>query len=218
MPGAWEHSSNSILIGVLHTDVVPTAWAFGLRNLQVPGVIIPVAGMPYDMARNSVCMKALEGGFTHAGFLDSDVVPPNDAFLRLLAHRRRLISGVYYRRSPPHGLPVAIKDGTWAALPDAGIVEVDYVGAGCLVVEREVLERMPPLDAKRGKHWYDWRVDMAGVLPPGEALSEDFAMNLHLKRTLGIPTLIDCSVKCRHVGLADFTHHSAVPCNTTHLT
>ena len=170
MPGSWEiKESQRILIAVLHTEVTSIAWSFGIRNLIVPGQIIGMAGMPYDHARNQACKTALENGFDHVGFLDSDVIPPRDAFVRLMNHKQPFISGLYCRRSPPHGVPVAIKGGTWLTDYKRGsIVEVDYVGAGCLVIHRSVLEQLPP--QRPGKHWFDWRVDMQGHFPKEDCL------------------------------------------------
>lgn len=172
-----------------------------------------MAGQPFDMARNTICMKALEGGFEWCFMLDSDVIPPRDAVPRLMAHRKPIISGMYCRRSPPHGVPVMIKNGGWHTnFPLGSVQEVDLVGAGCLLIHRSVLERMPPIDPQFGKHWFSWRVDRASVLPPGEALSEDFSFCVHARRTLGIPTLVDTSIKCKHVGLAMADYAEYLPC------
>lgn len=211
--GAWEQrKQSSVLVGILHTDLVTLAWALGLRNLQVPGHIMPVTGMPYDHARNSICQKALEGGYQYVFMLDSDVVPPNDVILRLIRHNLPFVSGVYHRRSPPHGLPVMIKGPSWvSSYPANTLMEVDLVGSGCLLIRRDLLEALPPLDPQRGKKWFDWRVDMAGILPQGEALSEDFALCLHVRRTLGVKVMVDTSVQCRHVGLSQAGYNSMVP-------
>lgn len=220
MAGSWEiRKQQSVLVGILHCDLVSLAWALGLRNLQVPGHILPVSGMPYDMARNSICQRALEGGYQHVFMLDSDVVPPNDAILRLLSHKLPFVSGVYHRRSPPHGLPVMIKGPSWVtSYPANSLMEVDLVGSGCLLIHRSVLEALPPIDPHRGKKWFDWRVDMQGILPQGEALSEDFALCLHLRRTLGIKVMVDTGVQCRHVGMSQAGYNSMVPLECSPVT
>lgn len=214
MAGSWEIANNQqVLVGILHTEGTSIAWALGLRNLIIPGSILPVAGMPFDHARNVLCKATLDGGFQYCFMLDSDVIPQSNAILRLMRHNLPLVSGVYHRRSPPHGLPVMIKNGSWYTdYPQNKLVEVDFVGAGCLLLRRDFLEKMPPLDEKRGKHWFDWRVDMAGILPQGEALSEDFAMNLHVRKTMGVKTIVDTSVQCLHVGLSQATYGSMTPC------
>jgi hypothetical protein len=212
MPAAWQlKEMRKVLVGVLHVDVVPIAWALNLRRMVIPGEVAAVSGMPYDMARNALCARALTEGWEYLFFLDSDVTPPVDAIPRLMAHKKPLVSGVYHRRSEPAGVPVMIKGGQWVFDPPPNrVIEVDVVGAGCLLIHRSVLEQLPPQDERRGKRWFDWRVDMPG-LPPGEAMSEDFTFNLHVKRTLGVPTLVDTSVVCGHIGLAEFNHNSARP-------
>lgn len=211
MPGAWElKKQTSVLTAILHVDTTTVAWAFGLRNLQIPGPPpIGLAGMPFDMARNVAAMRALECGAEWLFFLDSDVVPPHDAVLRLIAHKQPIISGVYCRRSPPVAIPVMIKDGKWLTeFPANAIIEVDLVGAGCLLIHRTVLETLPP--QRPGKHWFDWRVDLQGVLPAHECLSEDFTFCTAAK-SVGYKVLVDTSIQCRHIGYGESTYQSFVP-------
>lgn len=211
MPGSWEYKREpAVLCAILHTDATTIAWAFGLRNLVIPGPWppMPLAGMPYDHARNMACMRALECGADYIFFLDSDVIPPHDAIIKLLAHNKPLISGLYCRRSPPVGLPVMIRKGSWVTDYIRGsIVEVDMVGAGCLLIRRDVLEKCPP--CRPGHQWFDWTVDMKGILPI--TLSEDFMFCVHVRQTLGIPTLVDTSIRCRHAGFGESEEGSFKP-------
>ncbi len=202
MPGAWEiRQQQSVLCAVLHTDTTTIAWGFGLRNLQIPGPVIGLAGMPFDQARNVACMKALEIGASFLFFLDSDVVPPHDAVPRLMARNQPIISGVYCRRSPPVGVPVMMRNRQWVTdIPQNTVIDVDVVGAGCLLIRRDVLEQMPP--QRPGKHWFDWRVDLQGTIPPEECMSEDFTFCMWAKKTLGITIKVDTSIQCRHVGFS----------------
>lgn len=142
-------------------------------------------------------------------FLDSDVIPPPDVIPRLIRHNVPVISGVYHRRSPPHGLPVMMKPvGKWITeYPQNRVIDVDVVGAGCLLIRRDVLEKCPP--QRQGHHWFDWRVNLNGVHP--EPLSEDFTLCMHLKRTMGIPILVDTSIQCRHVGYSEASYGKLEP-------
>ena len=211
MSGSWEiTNSNRVLVGILHTEQTTMAWSFGLRNLQIPGrdelrtfnPFLPVCGMPYDMARNVCVRAALDLGASHIFFLDSDVIPPRDTILRLLSHNLDFVSGTYFRRSPPAGVPVAQKHGTWLDLSKVrpgSLVEVDLVGAGCLLLSRRMLEKLPPQDPQTGKHWFSWRVDQQGLRPTHECLSEDFTLNIHAKQH-GFSTWLDTSIQCGHCG------------------
>lgn len=212
MACCWELSPN-VLVCILHTDNTTISWAFDLRRLIIPGAFpdpLGLAGMPYDMARNQGCEQALRMGADYVFFLDSDCRPPRDAILRLLAHKVPIVSGVYCRRSPPHGVPVMLRGGNWVTeLPNKpGLIEVDLVGAGCLLIRRDVLERLPPQEP--GRHWFNWKVDKQGHAPPGECLSEDFTFNLHARRH-GYKTMVDPTIRCKHVGLAEADYRSFVP-------
>jgi hypothetical protein len=217
MAGAWEiRDSNLVVCGILHTEVTTMAWSLGFRNLQIPGPVLPLTGMPFDHARNVACQKALEIGAQYIFFLDSDVVPPHDAIYRLISHRQPIISGVYCRRSPPVAVPVLIRNGTWFTVPpNSGIVEIDLVGAGCLLIHRSLLESLPP--QRPGKRWFDWRVDMQGILPPGECLSEDFTYCQHVRRH-GHKVLCDTSIQCRHIGYGEATYGQFKPLETIPVT
>lgn len=219
MPGFWE-LPKSVLCAILHTDATTVGWAFGLRNLQVPGQVIGLAGMPFDMARNTACMRALDMGVDNLLFLDSDVIPPPDAVHRLLRHNLPIVSGVYCRRSPPHSVPVMLKGGQWVydlpddkKIPGYPLLEVDLVGAGCLLISTDVLRSLPP--QRSGCHWFDWRVHLRGTEghPPETCLSEDFTFNVHAKKH-GVPTLVDVSIRCKHVGNAEFGYKSVAPLDT----
>lgn len=176
-----------------------------------------VAGMPYDMARNAICMRALEIGATYVFMLDSDVIPPHDAVLRLMNHRFPIVSGMYCRRSPPAAVPVMMKPvGQWVTqFKPNSLVEVDVVGSGCLLIHRDVLQRLPP--QRPGSHWFDWRVNMQGLMPKEECLSEDFTFCSHARKH-GYKIMVDTSVKCRHVGLAEADYGTFQPCNVTPVT
>jgi hypothetical protein len=203
MPGSWELTPQ-VLCAVLHTEHVSMSWAINFRSLQIPGPVIAPTGMPYDDARNLACMRALEMGVRWIFFLDSDVTPPADAVPRLIARRKAIVSGVYHRRSPPVGVPVMQKPpGRWVtAYPPNALIEVDVVGAGCLLVETDLLRRLPP--QRPGHHWFDWRCNLRGV--PGEdqsmCQSEDFTFNLHASRKMGIRTFVSTDVVCGHLGMA----------------
>lgn len=219
MPGAWEQQIQSVLAAVLHTDTTTLAWAFGLRNLQLPGQFIGLAGMPFDHARNVAAMRALEVGARWLFFLDSDVIPPHDAVLRLMSHNQPVVSGLYCRRSPPAAIPVMQRGGQWVTeFPANALIEVDVVGTGCLLIRRDVLENMKPSDPRRGKHWFDWRVDMQGIDPPGHAMSEDFTFCRRVREEMGLKVLVDTSVVCKHIGYAEATYGRFVPLDCTPVT
>jgi GT2 family glycosyltransferase len=157
--------------------------------------------MPYDHARNTGCLKLLELGWEWLFFLDDDVIPPPDAIIKLMSHKKPIVSGLYYRRYEPLA-PVMLRDSEngpqWIQefnAPD--LLEVDYVGAGCLLIHRDVIKQLPPLSNRC--QWFEWRCDRTD-LPHLEKTSEDFTFCKHA-RNHGFKIYVDTSVQCRHAGL-----------------
>lgn len=135
--------------------------------------------------------------------VDSDVLPPPDTIERLLAHNLPVVSGVYHKKEKFHvkdeegneGIiqrPVVydysrfdedtqtfkflsrFKDGT-------GLEKVDGVGAGCLMIRRDVCEKIgkSPYNLKNG----------------GEDLS--FCRKI---TGCGYDIFVDWDLKCGHIG------------------
>ena len=213
MPTSWEiQNSLRVMTCILHSENTTMAWSLGLKQLITPGPIVPLAGMPFDHARNEGCKLMLQNGMTHLFFLDSDVIPPHDTILRLAARNEPFISGIYYRRSPPHGVPVMLRGGRWLTkYPANTVIDVDLVGAGCLLIRRDFLEKIPP--QRPGKPWFDWRVDMQGLMPLGECLSEDFTLDLWARKH-GWKVRVDTSIQCKHIGYAEAGPGGMIPLNT----
>jgi len=103
-------------------------------------------------AREEMRLAFLKTGCTHLYFHDSDMVPPADIVTRLLAHNRDIASGFYLIRT--HSEPLApvmleVQQGRKGIhLGQAGIFtegdtqEVLGVGMGCMLIRREVLEKV----------------------------------------------------------------------------
>lgn len=213
MPGAWEINDESLLVAILNgRSVVPTKWAFALRSLHIPinHQISAFTGMPFDHARNDAARAALNSGATWLFFLDDDVVLPHDAVARLLAHKLDIVSGLYFRRSNPVGLPVMmrkvmkpnekgvpVQQAEFITQFNApALIEVDYVGAGCLLIHRRVLERTMAASGGRPFQW------MLEVGKEGERISEDYFFD-DLARKCGFKVMVDTGVQCGHIGLAE---------------
>ncbi len=209
MPGSWEQinsqpiNQNRVLGCTLTRETCSVAWAFGLRNMYLPnGSWTALSGMPFDHARNTGCLKLLELGWEWLFFYDDDVIAPPDTIVRLINHNKQIVSGVYYRRYEPLA-PVMLKDSPngpqWITeYPKNSLIEVDFVGAGCLLIHRDVLKTLPPLSNRC--HWFEWRCDRTD-LPHLEKTSEDFTFCKHA-RNHGFKIHVDTSIQCVHAGLS----------------
>ena len=199
MAGAWEILNHTqVLVVILTREIVTTAWSVGFRNLQIPGTFTFLTGMPFDHARNTGCLKTLENDFEWLFFLDDDTIPPADAIYKLMSHKKPIVSGLYYRRHPPI-CPVMLKevggDKKWITefnVPE--LIEVDYVGTGCMLIHKDVLKNVP-------QPWFEWKVDRYD-LPANQRMSEDFSFCQKARQT-GYKIYVDTSVQCRHMGLGE---------------
>jgi hypothetical protein len=125
---------------------------------------------------------------THIFFLDADIVPSSDALMKLLRHRLPIVSGLYRKRLPPYEPMAFVRKGRALrsiSVKGPRLKKVDVVGAGCLLIRREVFEKM-------SGPWFtsEWRGD--------GHLSEDFSFCEKAKKA-GFPIVVDTSVNPLHL-------------------
>lgn len=200
MPGAWELPRREVLVAVLTRETTTTAWAASHRNMAIPlgSEVRYYPGMPFDHARNVACHSALNDGFEYLFFVDDDVQVPPNAYEILKSDNLDIVSGLYYRRNEPIA-PVAMVDvpggQTWLQQWKYGqLLDVKYVGAGCLLIRRSVLETM-------SYPWFEWMCDRID-LPNDRRISEDFEFCRKAKKIHGYSIKLDTRVQCVHCGLS----------------
>lgn len=122
-----------------HTFVKPANTYISLAHGQSPA-----------RNRNIIIQQALDTDCTHVFFLDDDVVIPNDALMKLLAHDKDIVSGLYLMRNHPHQ-PIAFdfaeEDGKCRHLildnyKGQDLIPIVGSGLGCLLVKTEVFRKM----------------------------------------------------------------------------
>lgn len=132
----------------------------------VDGYAVDVGGTAReDMAREAAADRLLaRPDFTHVLMLDIDHQHPADIVKRLsrwvIEDRSRAVVGALcYRRTPNYEPMAFIKNpdeqGWYFPFPShhIGLVEVDRVGLGAVLIAREVFESMPE------KGWFTWTYD-----------------------------------------------------------
>jgi hypothetical protein len=151
---------------------------------------------PVALARNALVHVLLRyPEATHLFFLDDDTLPPADAVQRLLRHDVPIVSGFVVERAWPYN-PSAYQhvkpDGTSGRYTSLtrfrpGLQTADAVGAACLLIRRDVFERMEP-------PWFDFRCG-----PELESsVGEDIAFCERARR-LGYRIHLDFDVQCGHI-------------------
>ncbi len=129
-------------------------------------------------ARNLMLRAALRLDCDGVMWVDSDMLVPNDAFLRLSSHDVPFVSALYFCRNWPHRPACWPRDGNY---PENSLWERDGTGFGCVYTSSWLLRQLGP--------------DPFGEKGTGE--DYDFCQEV---RALGVPILIDTYVRCGHFG------------------
>lgn len=193
-----------ILIGVpsnrdLSKDFVasllPLAAQVGVNNL-----VFMQNGM-INQCRDSIVRYAADRGYEYIMWLDDDMIVPPDAIAKLLAHKKDIVSGLYFGRG--NYLPLMFdideeeQDGetfyefkNHKEYKDNDLMKVDAIGFGCVLTKVETLVRM----------WNDERDGIGGTCFDFiGGLGEDLSFGIRC-RQCGVETWVDTSIKCGHIG------------------
>jgi len=196
---SWERTLERPSLAIL-TPVGGTVQF--LSTLMVKNLVIPInyvwhctSGYPIDVSRDHLVRKALEDNVDHIFFLDTDVIPPNDVLVHLLAWKLPIVSGLYWTKAK---LPCAYKlaSDQKHVQPierqlNQRIIEVDAVGGGCLLIDARLFKQIPP-------PWFKW--DMFPWAGPNESVGHSEDVNFCLKaKEHGYPIYLDSAMRCKHL-------------------
>lgn len=164
-------------------------------------------------ARNNIVKKVLSEDYTHLFFMDSDMSFPDNTLSRLLDHNLDIVGGLYCLKMPPYNttifkgndVPMSEEKASWAENGNghwgtvnpkagAGILEVSAIGTGCLLIRRNVLEKM-----EWPYFWYEESPDEKEGM-----MTEDVVFCIKAKKA-GFRIHCDTSILCGHVGLGSVT-------------
>lgn len=99
---------------------------------------------PIDAARNWCVQDFLKGNGDFLFFIDDDVVPDPRTLVEFVKHDKDVVGTLCFIMKPHNGLNVPIitaLDNENKLKYGAGLQEVSYIGTGCMMIRREVLER-----------------------------------------------------------------------------
>lgn len=184
-----------VAIGFPFVGMLTAAFFIGFcRMRQSPqDYMIPVIDTTLLSAARNKCVETfLASNYNWLLFLDSDVTPPTDGIDRLMAHGKKIVSGLYHQKGGEF-LPnmytykgwneeTGQHDYNWITEWKQGeTIAVDAVGAGFLLIHREVLEAIGTTD------WFNFKEG-----------GEDLAFCRQAKAK-GYDIWVDTSIKCGHV-------------------
>lgn len=145
-----------------------------------------------DQGRNQIAARAIQGGFDYLLAVDSDIILPKDALVKMLEHDKDLVAGMYRMRRPEQ--VVEIYDTNYWQYPQqqllesTELLEIGGCGFGCVLVKTYVLAAV---GYPQFKYHQAWRFS--------DTFSED---NDFCKkaRDKGFRLWCDPTIRCGHKG------------------
>jgi glycosyltransferase involved in cell wall biosynthesis len=103
-----------------------------------------VVGKPVDEARNLIVEMAKEAKAKYLLFIDDDNLIPPFTIPRLLNLKTKVASGVYYTKYQPPTPVILKKDypGGWDKWTYGDVVDVDYIGLGCALIDMSIFDEI----------------------------------------------------------------------------
>ena len=157
-------------------------------------------GYNVDQVRNLIADWTVRG-YDYLFSVDSDIAFTPDTLIRLLAHDRDVVTGLYIQRKPgQHILEVYEHNGhggvtniPYDRIRDQGLIEIASCGFGCVLVKSEVMRTISYPQFK-----YHSAIDHANTISE----DVDFCKKAIAK---GFRLWADTAIKCRHIGSSEFT-------------
>ena len=189
----FSHPVHIVCAVPLRTDYVHRLFAFRFAQMIKPfrwSLIDAPRGLIHD-SRNALVKEAKRLQADYILFIDDDMIPPLDLFVRLYNHNTEVISALAFKRRPPYD-PCIFKwsfdkkTGEIAATPLRGMVKrgvqrVDATGFGAIMIKMSVFETIP-------EPWFELK-----------SLGEDLDFCLKC-RDYGIPIYCDTDLIVQHIG------------------
>ena len=164
-------------------------------------------------ARNALVADFLESDATDLLFIDSDIIFKSDDVLRLLAlsGNKDITAGAYPRRSKDKKFftDIYLDDQNQIEFRD-GMLRVDRIGTGFMLIRRHVLETMKANHPEWGYYNnVNERTDCALFdfeLKNGEYYGEDYTFCNRAKAD-GFSIYLDPDINLPHIGTEEYTNH-----------
>ena len=162
-----------------------------------------------NRARNSCAAKFLAGDATHLMFVDADIQFRAEDIVKLVAHDKDIVGGIYPQKTLPPKMVVNTLDN---GAREGDLVEVGTLGTGFMLIKRSVFEQMIAQGAQKytdaigltsaeNDNQYDFF--NCTIDSQGRYLTEDWSF-CRRWRELGGTIWADTSIPLVHVGYHRF--------------
>ena len=196
--------ASHVVICIPSGDMVHTDFMLSLihvmQKARVAGFRISVVNSKASIVAIGRNLAVKAGRETRAEwllFLDSDMIFPAETIERLISHGRDVVGATYPRKILPLAFIGNRLDGVPFSLADKGVIEATRMPAGCLLIKRDIFDRMQEPFFRCG---YDEK--------SGEILGEDFWFSDRV-RALGYSLWCDMELSrhVEHIGSYRFNLH-----------
>lgn len=192
------------LIAIPCMDVIRTRFQRSLDQMEKVGSVAIgyIQGTLIYEARNVIASNAIKDGFDRVMWIDSDMLLPRDAMIKLSKHMdngAELVSGIYFGRRQPSN-PTILDKADWF-VEDDGNVRVDstsYIdypknalfeiagcGFGCVMTSVDLLKRVVAV--------------YGSPFTPMMGFGEDVSFCWRVAK-LGVKMYCDSTIKAGHIG------------------
>lgn len=149
-------NSKKILIAVPVAVYAENKTMESIYNLTIPyGVTTElriIEGYTVDTARNKLVKESLDGGFDKTFFVDSDIILPKDALVKLLEVDTDIVTGWYIKKmveqnitelyAPVKGDEKQMGNILEKDMPAFGAFDIVGCGFGCTLIDNEVIKKV----------------------------------------------------------------------------
>jgi glycosyl transferase family 2 len=135
-----------VAIAVPSGDMVHADFAMAYARLCVASAALPLQLISAKssivaQARNTGVEHAKECGASYLLFLDSDMVFPPNALLRLLLHQKDIVGATYTKRVAPYDV-LGSKLAEQPAELSGDLLEMHRIPTGCLLINMQVFDKL----------------------------------------------------------------------------
>lgn len=179
-------------------SLVETMKRFTKTNVKLHPIFVAYDSL-VQRARNDLVKIAIESGMDYLLFIDADQAWNPEDVVKLISHNVDVVGGAVVKKSDVEQYNIK-SYGPLEVNPETNLAIVDSVGTGFLLVSRRALITA----------WENWgqpyvnngvecRMVFDVKVIDGQLTSEDVVFCTKLKEN-GIPTYLDTSITCSHVG------------------
>lgn len=147
----------NVVVGIPSFGMLSTYFYQSMKGQQYPLVSSAVdkivLNKPIADARNEIVQYALDQGANYIFWVDDDVIPPPDAFLKMYNHQKDIVNGVYWSKSNPP-MPLLFRnhlEGPYWDWHIGDFIEIDAAGNGLTLVKTDVYRK---ISETVGGPWY----------------------------------------------------------------